>query len=135
MPARYPEYRTCHHRFKNWYASGVLRVVSWELFGIEALSYLMTSPCACGRREPLLRPGCRFGRSDTASPVRQIQTAFVHEPDFHRPLVQHFLVVESCSPHSCLSVKSAAAMSITAPAFSLVGSIRPRATPIHEQRA
>ncbi|MFL9998448.1 transposase [Paraburkholderia sediminicola] len=35
LPARYPDYRTCHRRFKAWYDAGVLRMALGELFGTE----------------------------------------------------------------------------------------------------
>src|SRR5476649_768770 len=43
MPRKYPSYQTCHRRFKTWYASGVLKRVTEQLFGAasEELSNLM----------------------------------------------------------------------------------------------
>ncbi|MFM0648720.1 transposase [Paraburkholderia bryophila] len=43
MPRKYPSYQTCHRRFKAWYASGVLKRVTEQLFGAasEELCSLM----------------------------------------------------------------------------------------------
>ncbi|MFM0068411.1 transposase [Paraburkholderia aspalathi] len=38
LPKNYPDYRTCHRRFKVWHASGTLLLAVYELFGTHGLA-------------------------------------------------------------------------------------------------
>ncbi|WP_175050627.1 transposase [Paraburkholderia sediminicola] len=61
LPEKYPDYRTCHRRFKVWHESGVLQQSLHELFGAEghAICEAMNSRMRAERRrrpkEPVVR--------------------------------------------------------------------------------
>jgi transposase len=79
MPRKYPSYQTCHRRFKTWYASGVLKRVTEQLFGAasEELCSLMEARM---RTHPGGEP-----KSVEADPTRAVAPA-VYKPASTKPL-------------------------------------------------
>ncbi len=57
LPDRYPDYRTCHRRFKAWFESGVLQRALHQLYGRtgDAMCEAMTARMHGGRAAKLNR--------------------------------------------------------------------------------
>lgn len=91
LPARYPSYQTCHRRFQQWTADGVLKAVLKALYehlresGVEDIEgFIDGSYCRAKKGDPK-SAGVVPGRRPKSW---QLQTAMVYLSPFALEMVQ-----------------------------------------------
>ena len=64
LPPHYPDFRTCHRRFKVWFESGLIERAMERLYGEEGLAL-------CWAISARMRPACKLsGRGPQWRPTR-----------------------------------------------------------------